>query len=131
MTQGVPGFGVFAMNRAGRARWADWPDIIADDTYARWNFTPEERLSVPAGYDWPMIDSIGQMVRVRRRQDAGVAEIIAQFPGLEENDDRHDEATPIWKRALRDPFAFAAFCTLRIAVHLPLWRSANRWARGR
>ena len=131
MTQGVPGFGVFAMNRAGRARWTDWPDIIADDTYARWNFTPEERLSVPAGYDWPMIDSIGQMVRVRRRQDAGVAEIIAQFPGLEENDDRHDEATPTWKRALRDPLAFAAYCTLRVAVHLPLWRSANRWARGR
>lgn len=131
MTQGVPGFGVFAMNGAGRGRWTDWPDIISDDTFARWNFTPEERLSVPAGYDWPMIDSFGQLVRVRRRQNVGVAEVIAQFPELEKNDDQHDAVTPIWKRALRDPLGFAAFCALRIAVHLPLWRSANRWARGR
>ena len=56
MTQGVPGFGVFAMNRAGRARWGAWPDIISDDTFARLSFAPSERVSVPATYDWPMIE---------------------------------------------------------------------------
>lgn len=131
MTQGVPGFGVFAMNRAGRARWGDWPDIISDDTFARWNFTAEERVSVPAPYDWPMIDSFGQLVRVRRRQNVGVAEVAAQFPRLQKNDDVQGNATPLWRRAARDPVAFAAFCALRVAVHLPLWRSPNRWARGR
>ena len=79
MTHGVPGFGVFAMNTAGRARWADWPDIISDDTFARLSFIPAERLSVPATYDWPMIDSFGQLVRVRRRQDIGVAEVCLLY----------------------------------------------------
>lgn len=131
MTQGVPGFGVFAMNRAGRARWDTWPDIISDDTYARWNFTPEERHSVPGRFDWPMIDSFGQLVRVRRRQNVGVAEVAEHFPQLQANDDVFEEVTPFWKRALRDPVACGAYCAVRIAVHLPLWRSANRWARGR
>jgi len=131
MTCGVPGFGVFAMNRAGRARWGAWPDIISDDTFARWNFTSDERLGVPASYDWPMIDSFGQLVRVRRRQDQGVAEVVAQFPQLAANDDAQDQTTPIWQRALRDPVAFAVFCALRIAIRLPVWRSSNRWARGR
>jgi glycosyltransferase involved in cell wall biosynthesis len=131
MTNGVPGFGVFAMNRAGRARWGEWPDIISDDTFARWNFTPQERHSVPASYDWPMIDTFGQLVQVRRRQDVGVAEVETMFPDLVANDDVHDDTTPIWKRALRDPIAFVVFCALRLAIRLPFWRSDNRWARGR
>jgi len=40
---GVPGCGLFAMTRAARARWAEWPEIISDDTFARLNFTPAER----------------------------------------------------------------------------------------
>ena len=75
MTHGVPGFGVFAMNRAGRARWDVWPDIISDDTFARLSFGPHERQSVPGRYDWPMIEGFWRLVQVRRRQDIGVAEM--------------------------------------------------------
>ncbi|WP_370401076.1 glycosyltransferase family 2 protein [Sulfitobacter sp. JB4-11] len=131
MVHGVPGFGVFAMNRAGRARWGDWPDIISDDTFARLNFTPAERHRVPATYDWPMIDGFARLVRVRRRQDAGVAEVAQLFPDLMRNDDVHDRTVPIWKRALRDPVAFAAFAALRLAVRLPAQRHGDRWVRGR
>ena len=131
MTNGVPGFGVFAMNRAGRARWGGWPDIISDDTFARLHFTPAERLSVPASYDWPMIDSFGALVRVRRRQDVGVAEVADRFPELMANDDPPTNTRPFWHRTLRDPWACIVFCALRLAIKLPLWRSANRWARGR
>ncbi|MGB3246346.1 MAG: glycosyltransferase family 2 protein [Sulfitobacter sp.] len=131
MVHGVPGFGIYAMNRAGRARWKAWPDIISDDTFARLNFIPEERIGVSATYDWPMIGSFGALVRVRRRQDIGVAEVAARFPDLVTNDDLYDKTVPIWRRALRDPVGFIVFCTLRVAIRLPLWRSANRWARGR
>ncbi|WP_276150587.1 MULTISPECIES: glycosyltransferase family 2 protein [unclassified Sulfitobacter] len=131
MVHGVPGFGVFAMNRAGRARWDDWPDIISDDTYARLNFAPAERLSVPAGYDWPMIEGFTRLVQVRRRQDIGVAEIEEQYPELMVNDDTHDQTVPVWKRALWDPVAFVAFVAVRIAIRLPILRSGNRWVRGR
>ena len=131
MVHGVPGFGVFAMNRAGRARWGDWPDIISDDTFARLNFTPEERLSVPATYDWPMIEGFRRLVQVRRRQDIGVAEIETRYPELMANDDDHDRTEPVWRRALRDPLAFAAFALVRMTIRLPVMRSNNRWVRGR
>ncbi|MBD3662400.1 glycosyltransferase family 2 protein [Sulfitobacter aestuariivivens] len=131
MVHGVPGFGVFAMNRVGRARWGEWPDIISDDTFARLNFTPEERFDVPATYDWPMIEGFAQLVRVRRRQDIGVAEVAEQFPHLMQNDDLHDKTVPVWQRALRDPVAFLAFATVRAAIRLPVLRSKSRWVRGR
>jgi glycosyltransferase involved in cell wall biosynthesis len=131
MVHGVPGFGVFAMNRAGRARWDAWPDIISDDTFARLNFAPSERLSVPASYDWPMIEGFTRLVQVRRRQDIGVAEIETRYPGLIANDDAHTQTVPIWKRAMKDPVAFVAFAAVRLAIRLPILRSTNRWVRGR
>lgn len=131
MVHGVPGFGVFAMNRAGRARWGDWPDIISDDTFARLNFTPDERHGVPASYDWPMIEGFTRLVQVRRRQDIGVAEIATRYPALMANDDPHDRTEPVWKRAVKDPVAFMCFAAVRIAIRLPILRSSNRWVRGR
>ena len=38
LRDGVPGCGLYAVNRAGRARWQAFPDVIADDTFARLNF---------------------------------------------------------------------------------------------
>lgn len=131
MVHGVPGFGVFAMNRAGRARWGEWPDIISDDTFARLNFVASERHAVPATYDWPMIEGFANLVRVRRRQDIGVAEVEALFPALMDNDDSHDQTEPVWRRALRDPVAFVAFAAVRLTIRLPVLRSADRWVRGR
>lgn len=131
MVHGVPGFGVFAMNRAGRARWGAWPDIISDDTFARLNFAPKERLRVPGRYDWPMIEGFTRLVQVRRRQDIGVAEIAECYPALMLNDDTHDQTVPLWRRALTDPVAFVVFIAVRLAIKLPVLRTKDRWARGR
>ncbi len=131
MVHGVPGFGVFAMNRAGRSRWQDWPDIISDDTFARLQFLPEERVGVEASYDWPMIEGFRRLVQVRRRQDAGVAEIATRYPHLMVNDDNHDQTLPLWRRALGDPMAFLVFVAVRLTIKLPVLQSNNRWVRGR
>tara|TARA_B100002049_G_scaffold142986_1_gene106130 strand:- start:1174 stop:2028 length:855 start_codon:yes stop_codon:yes gene_type:complete len=131
MTHGVPGFGVFAMNRTGRARWGEWPDIISDDTFARLNFRPEERIAVPAPYAWPMIEGFAPLVRVRRRQDIGVAEVEQLFPDLMRNDDAHDQMRPFWRRALADPLGALVFVAVRLTICAPVFRSANRWVRGR
>lgn len=130
-THGVPGFGVFAVNHAGRKRWGNFPDIISDDTFVRLNFTPSERHRVAATYSWPMIEGVAPLVRVRRRQDIGVAEVKEKFPQVWGNHDPvpHD-APPLWKRAMRDPLGFAAFAIVALAVRLPHKRQ-ERWARGR
>lgn len=126
---GVPGCGLFAMTRAGRARWGDWPDIISDDTFARLHFAPSERHAASAPYSWPVVEGWAALVRVRRRQDAGVAEIARRFPMLVANDDPRPGARRRLLRAvLARPVAATVYSAVRLAARL---RPAQGWARGR
>lgn len=129
---GVPGFGLFAMNAAGRARWDHWPDIISDDTFARLNFAPCERIGVGAPYHWPMVEGFANLVRVRRRQNHGVDEIASRFPALLANDDKPRLSLPgLARRAVADPLGFCAYLAVTLAVKTPLFQTGKPWARGR
>ena len=125
----APGYGLFAVNAAGRARWGAFPGIISDDTFVRLQFAPGERVQVQPAYDWPMIEGFAALTRVRRRQDAGVAEIARLFPGLLEREGK----APLGKGqlarlALRDPLGFATYAAVSLAVRL---RRGQGWTRGR
>jgi glycosyltransferase involved in cell wall biosynthesis len=115
----APGFGLFAVNAPGRARWGDFPVIIADDTFVRLQFQPTERLQVAASYDWPMIEGFSALTRVRRRQDAGMAEIARAYPGLLDREAKSPLGlSGLAIRALRDPVGFAAYAAVSLAVRL-------------
>ncbi|WP_284324595.1 glycosyltransferase family 2 protein [Cypionkella aquatica] len=125
----APGYGLFAVNAAGRARWQDFPRIISDDTFVRLQFEPHERVQVPAPYAWPMIEGFNALTRVRRRQDAGVAEIDRLYHGLL----AREAKAPLGKSrllalALRDPLGFATYAAVSIAVRL---KRDQNWTRGR
>lgn len=128
--QGTPGFGIFAVNAAGRARWSSFPDIISDDTFVRLQFTPVERIRVDASYSWPMIEGFRNLVRVRRRQNAGVDEIAERFPKLMRNDDK-TKVRGMAGRFLKDPLGFAVYGAVSLAVKSRYAKSSERWARGR
>lgn len=129
MTEGVPGAGLFAVNASGRARWEEFPEIISDDTFVRLQFTPDERLLAPAPYSWPLVEGFSSLVRVRRRQDAGVAELDRLYPGIL---DREGKAplTPgyLTRLALTDPIGLAVYITVSLAVRA---KRGNDWSRGR
>ncbi|GAB5439211.1 glycosyltransferase family 2 protein [Falsiruegeria mediterranea] len=132
VAQGSPGFGVFAMNQAGRARWGDWPQIISDDTFARLNFAPAERIRVAAAYHWPLVEGFRNLVRVRRRQNEGVAQIAKLYPELLCNDDNAPMGVSgLFQRMLRHPVGFLVYATVALAVKTPLFRTTSDWARGR
>jgi glycosyltransferase involved in cell wall biosynthesis len=132
MTEGVPGGGVFAVNAAGRARWGAFPPIISDDTFVRLQFAPQERIGVPAGYRFPMPEGFARLVRVRRRQDAGVRQVAREFPALLRNDDqRRFGAGRALRIAVGDPCGFAVYCAVALAVRLDPGRDAGVWSRGR
>lgn len=125
----APGYGLFAVNAAARARWGDFPAIISDDTFVRRHFRAHERLQVPAVYDWPMIEGFAALTRVRRRQDAGVAEIARLYPALFADEGK----APLGKaglarRILHDPVGFAVYGAVSAAVKLG---RASGWTRGR
>jgi len=124
------GYGLFAVNAAGRARWSGFPAIISDDTFVRLQFTPDERVQVPARYDWPMIEGFGALTRVRRRQDAGVAEIARLHPGLLDREGKPPLGPArLAGLALRDPAGFATYAAVSLAVRLR--RGDAGFTRGR
>lgn len=128
MRMGAPGFGVYAVNTNGRARWGMFPDVVADDTFVRVNFSAAERVQVEASYRWPMVNSLSRLLRVRRRQDQGTAQIAASFPHLMQNEGKPaPELLPLIKA---DPLGFAVYAFISVVVRLT--RSAGGgWARGR
>ena len=132
VVEDVPGFGIFAVNASGRMRWGDFPDVISDDTFVRLNFTKQERVRVSAEYHWPIVDGVRKLIQVRRRQDRGVNEISAKFPGLVANDRRKRMGLgALLGRLLRDPVGFAVYGAVSLAVRMPLLRTEESWARGR
>ena len=132
VTSSVPGFGLFAMNTTGRNRWGNWPDIISDDTFARLQFAPEERFAVTAGYCWPMVEGFAALVRVRRRQNRGVDEIMQCYPALSANDDKPSlPAARLAGLALRDPVGFLIYAVTSLTVKSPFFSSREHWTRGR
>ncbi|MCU1693579.1 MAG: glycosyltransferase [Frankiales bacterium] len=44
--EGMAGAGVAAVTAQGRARFGEWPDVIADDSFLRSQFLPDERGTV-------------------------------------------------------------------------------------
>ena len=128
----VPGCGVFAVNGAGRARWAVFPDIISDDTFARYHFSAAERHAVPASFDWPITEGFASLVRVRRRQNEGLDEVRQLYPDLAR---KMDPTAPDAREKRRlfaaDPLGFLIYATVALTVRLPVFRNAGRWDRGR
>lgn len=126
----APGYGLFAVNAAGRARWGAFPALISDDTFVRLQFAPSERIGCPATYQWPMVEGFAALVRVRRRQDAGVAEIARLYPGLLANEGKDPPgAARLLRMAVADPVGFAVYAAVSVAVRLR--RDNGAWARGR
>lgn len=127
----VPGCGLFAVNVAGRARWGDFPQIISDDIYVRLQFAPQERRGVPAPYRWPIAEGWRNLIKVRRRQNAGVDEIAALYPALLSNEDKPPFPVGAKLRlALGNPLSFAVYSAVALAVRLTP-RPEQDWSRGR
>ena len=129
-TSAAPGYGLFAVNAAGRARWGAFPKLISDDTFVRLQFAPAERIGCKATYSWPMIEGFAALVRVRRRQDAGVAEIADHYPQILAREGKQRlGAMGLLARALRDPVGFTVYAAVSVVVKAR--RGGTEWVRGR
>lgn len=131
MTTNVQGAGLFAVSRAGRARWDRFPDIIADDGFVRLQFAPDERIKVDATYHWPMVEGFANLVKTRRRQDAGVRELAALYPQLMRNESKPPMTGADHLRLLRRmPLSYLVYVGVMLAVKAK--RGAHtEWTRGR
>lgn len=132
MKTNVQGAGLFAVNRSGRERWGDFPDIIADDGFVRLMFAPDERIKVDAAYQWPLVEGFRKLSRVRRRQDAGVRQLEEKFPDLVRN-----ESKPRMTLAkhfdifARMPVSYLVYSTVVLWGRWGGAQGSREWVRGR
>ena len=127
----VQGAGLFAVNAAGRARWDEFPDIISDDGYVRLLFAPEERVLAEADYSWPLAEGFAQLVKVRRRQDAGNVEIAETYPELLANESKPPITRGDYlKLFLGQPVSFLVYISVILTVRFGPKQAAG-WTRGR
>ncbi|WP_027577861.1 glycosyltransferase [Bradyrhizobium sp. Ai1a-2] len=123
--QGIGGSGVYALSEAGRRRFTQFPDVIADDTYVRIQFKPEERetLTSVKSTVFPA-RTIRQLIAVRSRAHAGTFELARRFPELSANKGKTNNRTLIG--LLKDPRLWPGLAIYFGVNILARWRAAAR-----
>jgi glycosyltransferase involved in cell wall biosynthesis len=73
---GLTGLGVFGLSRSGRARFAEFPDVTADDLFVQRLFGPAERVVLQdATFSVEVPHTLRALVAVRTRTAFGSAEL--------------------------------------------------------
>jgi glycosyltransferase involved in cell wall biosynthesis len=133
--QGIGGSGVYALSEAGRRRFGQFPDVIADDTFVRLQFKPVERETLEAAKSnvFPA-RTIRQLIAVRSRVHAGTSELADRFPELSANKDKTNDRALIG--LFKEPrmwLGLAIYCYVNVlARYRAAVRSrvrANVWQR--
>jgi glycosyltransferase involved in cell wall biosynthesis len=84
---GMIGAGVYALSKTGRARFGDFPDVIADDGYVRALFMEEERGRVEGARSMVRAPaSLAWLLKIKTRSRLGGMELALRFPGLLANE---------------------------------------------
>jgi glycosyltransferase involved in cell wall biosynthesis len=80
--EGIICAGVYALNRAGRARFGDWPQILGDDQFVLRLFEPRERITLEQHRSRVTApEDLGAVVRRGIRVRRGNAELTAGAAG--------------------------------------------------
>jgi len=83
-TENLIGAGFYALSRKGRERFGKFPDIIADDGYARLIAGPEERRAVQEfTFTISPPRNLRMIAKTLTRVRAGMYELRAKFPELQ------------------------------------------------
>ena len=77
----VIGLGFYAVSARGRKRWDVFPQIVADDKFARLHFSEcERRIASDASFTVFMPEGLRELIRVRSRWIRANAELARGFP---------------------------------------------------
>jgi glycosyltransferase involved in cell wall biosynthesis len=80
---GDVGGGLYAMTREGRLRFGDFPDVIADDAYAKAHLDSDELVRV---HDSLAVvyapERVADLLRIKTRSRLGIMELREKYPKL-------------------------------------------------
>lgn len=81
VNEGLTGLGIFGLSAAGRARFAEFPQVTADDLFVQRLFSPSERVVLTdAQFDVQTPRTLRALIAVRTRTAFGSAELARTEP---------------------------------------------------
>lgn len=81
--EGLMGAGVYGLSREGRARFGEFPAIIADDGYVRLQFSARERAALPAAVSTVSAPvSLAGLLTIKTRSRLGFYQLRQAYPAL-------------------------------------------------
>jgi glycosyltransferase involved in cell wall biosynthesis len=88
--KGMLGSGVYAISEEGGSRFTTFPDIIADDGFARLLFKPDERLTVEdAWFLMTPPETLRSLIHINVRRRVGRFEMTALHPETTKGEAKH------------------------------------------
>lgn len=127
--QGHIGSGLFAVSEAGRARFGEFPNLIADDEYVRRLFKPSERQIVESctfSIDAPR--NLRSLVKVKTRSRLGNYQLVKRFPALQTNDGSSNVG--LMRKVVSKPALWSKFPIYLGVVLLTKWRARRQFLQG-
>lgn len=135
-TEGLIGAGIYAFSQKGRARFDRFPDIIADDEFARLQAAPRERGNATDGtFTITPPTTLWGVLKIFTRARAGLYQLHEQFPELVRNESTTPGRTlqtiarspELWAHA---PVYLGLMFTAKLRAHRKLQRQeAHKWDR--
>jgi len=135
-SEGLIGAGIYAFSEQGRARFDKFPDIIADDEFARLQAAPHERGNAKRGtFTITPPTSVLGVLKIFTRARAGLYQLHDTFPELVDNDNTSAgrsleiiARTPrLWPHA---PIYLGLMFAAKVRAHRKLQRQeAHVWDR--
>lgn len=125
--QGLIGAGFYAVSQAGRARFGDFPPIIADDEFVRRHFAADERIN-PAGHTFTIHapHRFSDLVKVKTRSRLGRMELERKFPHL--RGDSGEESGGERFDIKKNPGLWPAVCVYLLVNAATRWRARKQLA---
>jgi glycosyltransferase involved in cell wall biosynthesis len=125
LSEGLVGAGCYAVNRAGRERWGQFPDIVADDLFVQGLFLPQERHTVDAACTTHAPRRLGGLLKVRTRTYHGNRQAARVGLAGHMQGSRHRSVNALLDLVLRHP-ALVPDALVYLVVNVLAQRRAAR-----
>lgn len=132
---GLCGAGVYALSAQGRARFGEFPDLIADDLFVDQRFALTERVTVRPGVTYAAPATLRELLARKTRVFAGNFQLArrgpACHPARQPGDRWHQVVVHDPRLVTHVPAYVAVSVVAKLRARLAMVRAEPRWAETR
>jgi glycosyltransferase involved in cell wall biosynthesis len=127
--EGMIAAGVYALSRAGRERFGEFPGLISDDGYVRLLFRSDERILVEQATSSVFAPtSLPHLMKIRTRSRLGFLQLQSRYPELAQRESQSKRYGSALLSVIRRPSLYLA-ALVYAYVTIASWLRARRQLR--